>query len=111
MKDDLISVNKMYEIIEEVRNEFFKTNDELNEDYRHGVNAFYSMLHSLMALESSSRVPLKQQTRRCLTCGEEFTISSGELDWLFERELKPYKRCKACRQKRKIKKEINANVN
>lgn len=112
MKDDLISVNKVGEIIEEVYGTLINDGEDvLNRAYWTGVDDFRNMLHSLLTLESDNRAPLRQLTRRCLTCGEEFTISAGELDWLFERDLKPYKRCKVCRKTRKTKKEINTNVN
>ena len=38
---------------------------------------------------------------KCKDCNKPFTISAEELDWLSSKGLQPFKRCKACRKKRR----------
>lgn len=37
----------------------------------------------------------------CRDCGAAFTIEPRELQWLRERKLEPFSRCRECRQKRR----------
>lgn len=37
----------------------------------------------------------------CKDCNKPFSISEEEQNWLKERNLQPFKRCKECRKKRK----------
>lgn len=46
----------------------------------------------------------------CKDCGKQFTITQGELDWLTEKGFAPFKRCKACRNKRKEQAQQNDNL-
>ena len=39
--------------------------------------------------------------RECVDCRKPFSISPNEAAWLKERKLELFKRCKACRTKRK----------
>ncbi len=43
----------------------------------------------------------KAGVKICCDCGEPFIITFEEERWLEDRGLKPFKRCHACRQKRK----------
>lgn len=48
-------------------------------------------------------------TKTCKECGETFTVSAGEQQWLYEKfgdEFNVPVRCKPCR---KLKKERNVN--
>ena len=38
---------------------------------------------------------------KCVDCGQEFSISPEEQKWLADRKLQLFKRCSACRKKRK----------
>ena len=37
----------------------------------------------------------------CKDCNKPFSISDKEQEWLKEKGLKPFKRCKECRKKRR----------
>lgn len=37
----------------------------------------------------------------CRECGAAFTIEPRELQWLRERRLEPFSRCRLCRQRRR----------
>ena len=37
----------------------------------------------------------------CRDCGAAFTIEPRELQWLRERKLEPFSRCRECRRKRR----------
>jgi predicted nucleic acid-binding Zn ribbon protein len=41
-------------------------------------------------------------TRKCKECHQQFTTSENEVKWLKEHNLAPFKRCRACRQRRKV---------
>lgn len=40
-------------------------------------------------------------TKLCKTCNKPFSISKGELEWLKQKDLKPFERCYECRKKRR----------
>jgi len=39
--------------------------------------------------------------RTCIECGNEFTVSEGEVSFLIEKGLKVYRRCSQCRRPRR----------
>jgi len=41
----------------------------------------------------------------CRSCNKPFSISEKELNWLEERDLKPFEHCKECRARRRGQKE------
>ena len=49
-------------------------------------------------LENTERVH-----KTCKDCGKPFSISGKELEWLEAHGLKPFERCKECREKRRAK--------
>ena len=47
----------------------------------------------------------------CRECGNYFETAQAELDWLKEKGLHPYSRCKDCRQKLRKQREENERTN
>lgn len=43
---------------------------------------------------------------KCKTCGKEFVVTVGEMEWLASKGFEPFKRCESCR---KLKKEGKSN--
>lgn len=95
------STEKVNLIVEEVYADLGGSEDAVSKEYCDGINDFRNMLLTLLNVEETAG----QVTKKCKCCNKPFTITKNEIDWLAERDLAPFQRCKACRQKRKIKKE------
>lgn len=69
------------------------------------VNCESEEMQDKVAVEETSTPKEKTITRRCKECGKDFTYSVTEAEWLKANGLEPYKRCPACRKKRKEERE------